>query len=84
MKKVAPFSGQQLESIAQVLADTGTDQGEQRGFVNLLIGLFGVIRNPLAHNAKIEWEMNEQDALDVLTTASLIHRKLNKAHRFRK
>ena len=63
---------------------TETDQGEQRGFVNLLIGLFGVIRNPLAHNAKIEWEMNEQDALDVLTTASLIHRKLDKAHRFRK
>jgi uncharacterized protein (TIGR02391 family) len=62
---------------------TETDQGEQRGFVNLLIGLFGVIRNPLAHNAKIEWEMNEQDALDVLTTASLIHRKLDKAHRFR-
>jgi len=60
---------------------TETDKGEQRGFVNLLIGLFGVIRNPLAHNAKIEWEMNEQDALDILTTTSLIHRKLDKAHR---
>jgi uncharacterized protein (TIGR02391 family) len=63
---------------------TETDKGEQRGFVNLLIGLFGVIRNPLAHNAKIEWEMSEQDALDVLTMASLIHRKLDKAYRFRK
>ena len=63
---------------------TDTDKGEQRGFVNLLIGLFGVIRNPLAHNAKVEWEMNEQDALDILTTASLIHRKLDKGHRFRK
>jgi uncharacterized protein (TIGR02391 family) len=63
---------------------TETDKGEQRGFANLLIGLFGVIRNPLAHNAKIEWEMSEQDALDVLTMASLIHRKLDKAYRFRK
>ena len=63
---------------------TETDKGEQRGFVNLLTGLFGVIRNPLAHNAKIEWEMSEPDALDVLTMASLIHRKLDKAYRFRK
>lgn len=63
---------------------TETDKGEQRGFVNLLIGLFGVIRNPLAHNAKIEWEMSENDALDILTMASLVHRKLDRASKFRK
>ena len=60
---------------------TETDEGEQRGFVNLLIGLFGTIRNPLAHNPKVEWDMSEQDALDILTTASLIHRKLDQAYR---
>ena len=58
-----------------------TEKGEQRGFANLLIGLFGTIRNPVAHNPKIEWEMSEQDALDILTMASLIHRKLDRAHR---
>lgn len=62
---------------------TDTDKGEQRGFVNLLIGLFGTIRNPLAHNPRLEWEMSEQDALDILTMASLIHRKLEKTHRYR-
>lgn len=36
-----------------------TDRGEQRGFTNLLIGLFGTIRNPLAHNPKVEWPMEE-------------------------
>lgn len=56
-----------------------TDEGEQKGFVNLLKGLFGMVRNPLAHHAKIEWEMPEQDALDILTTLSLVHRKLDKA-----
>jgi uncharacterized protein (TIGR02391 family) len=61
---------------------TETDKGEQRGFANLLIGLFGTIRNPAAHNPKIEWPMAEQDALDILTTASLIHRKLDNAHRY--
>jgi uncharacterized protein (TIGR02391 family) len=60
---------------------TETDKGEQRGFSNLLIGLFGTIRNPLAHNPKVEWDMTEQDALDILTMASLIHRKLDKATR---
>lgn len=60
---------------------TETDQGEQRGFMNLLIGLFGTIRNPAAHNPKIEWPMSEQDALDILTMASLIHRKLDRATR---
>ncbi len=58
-----------------------TDRGEQRGFVSLLVGLFGCVRNPLAHHAKVEWSMSEQDALDILTLASLVHRKLDKARR---
>ena len=61
--------------------DTETLEGEQRGFVSLLIGLYGTIRNPLAHSPKIEWDMSEQDALDILTTLSLIHRKLDHARR---
>jgi uncharacterized protein (TIGR02391 family) len=60
---------------------TETDKGEQRGFTNLLIGLFGTIRNPLAHNPKVEWDMSEQDALDILTMASLVHRKLDQVYR---
>lgn len=58
---------------------TETDKGEQRGFISLLIGVFGTVRNPLAHNAKVEWQMMEQDALDILTLISLIHRKLDRA-----
>ncbi len=56
-----------------------TEKGEQRGFANLLKGLFGTIRNPLAHNPKIEWDMTEQDTMDILTMLSLVHRKLDKA-----
>ncbi|MGD9127518.1 MAG: TIGR02391 family protein [Planctomycetia bacterium] len=63
--------------------DTDTLRGEQRGFVSLLNGLYGTIRNPLAHNAKIEWDMNEQDAIDILTMISFFHRKLDKAYRYR-
>jgi uncharacterized protein (TIGR02391 family) len=60
---------------------TDTDRGEQRGFTNLLIGLFGTIRNPLAHNPRSEWQMEEADALDILTLASLVHRKLDKTRK---
>lgn len=62
---------------------TETERGEQRGFVNLVVGLFGTVRNPLAHNPKVEWPMSEQDALDILTLASLVHRKLDSAKRSR-
>jgi uncharacterized protein (TIGR02391 family) len=59
---------------------TETQRGEQNGFLNLLKGLYGTIRNPLAHDPKVEWDMSELDALDILTTISLVHRKLDQAY----
>lgn len=56
---------------------TETQQGEQRGFVSLLTGMYGMIRNPIAHEPRIEWNMSEQDALDIMTTISYVHRKLD-------
>jgi len=52
---------------------------EQKGFLNLLIGIFGTFRNPTAHAVKIYWPINEEDALDILSIISYIHRKLDKA-----
>jgi uncharacterized protein (TIGR02391 family) len=62
--------------------DTETLRGEQRGFINMLIGLYGMIRNPTAHEPKIEWPMEEIDALDILTIISFVHRKLDKAYKY--
>lgn len=58
---------------------TESEQGEQRGFMNLLKGLFGTFRNPVAHAPKVSWEITEQDALDILSMVSLAHRRLDKA-----
>lgn len=55
---------------------TETKESEHKGFANLIKGLFGMFRNTTAHAPKITWEINEQDALDILSTISLIHRKL--------
>lgn len=58
---------------------TETEQSEQKGFMNLLIGLFGTFRNPTAHEARIYWPIDQQDALDILSLISLLHRKLDKS-----
>jgi len=61
--------------------NTETDINEQKGFTNILIGLFGSVRNPTAHTPKIKWPMTEHDALDILSTLSFVHRKLDKARK---
>jgi uncharacterized protein (TIGR02391 family) len=67
----------------QVLSGPRTDSeiSEQNGLLNLVKGLFGTFRNPAAHAPKISWNMTEPDALDLLTMASFIHRRLDNAAR---
>lgn len=58
---------------------TESEQSEQKGFANLLKGLFGTFRNTTAHAPKITWSIQEQDALDILSMVSLVHRRLDDA-----
>ena len=58
---------------------TETERSEQKGIANLLVGLFGAVRNPIAHAPKVNWPMPEQDALDVFALVSYVHRKLDGA-----
>jgi len=60
---------------------TETEISEQKGVANLLVGLFGAIRNPTAHAPKVTWAMPEQDAVDVFALLSFIHRKLDNSTR---
>ena len=59
---------------------TKSEKGEQKGFANLLRGTFGMFRNPSAHEARIHWAVAKEDAEDLLSLLSLIHRRLDKAH----
>lgn len=56
---------------------TDSEKGEQRGFANLLRGAFGMFRNPTAHEARVRWEMKKEDAEDLLSLVSLVHRRLD-------
>lgn len=59
--------------------ESETEKSEQKGFMNLIKGVYGAFRNPIGHEVKIKWEMKEEDALDALSLISLIHRKLDTA-----
>jgi len=58
---------------------TETEKSEQKGFAHLLKGIFGTFRNTTAHAPKIKWEISENDAIDLLTFISYVHRRLDAA-----
>lgn len=60
---------------------TESEESEHSGLMNLMKGFFGAFRNPTAHAPKVSWKLTEQDALDMLTLASLLHRRLDSAVR---
>jgi len=59
---------------------TESEKSEQKGFANLLRGTFGMFRNTTAHEARINWPMSKDDAEDLLSLVSLLHRRLDAAH----
>lgn len=60
---------------------TDQQKDEQKGFEAILEGICKMFRNPEAHCPKIEWPMEEQDALEILSLISYCHRRLDKAKR---
>jgi len=59
---------------------TESEKSEQKGFANLLRGTFGMFRNTTAHEARINWPMTKDDAEDLFSLVSLVHRRLDAAH----
>ena len=59
--------------------ETDSDKSEQRGFLYLVKGTFSMFRNPVAHEPRIQRIVGKADAKDLLSLASLIHRRLDKA-----
>lgn len=58
---------------------TDWERSEQTGIATLLKGLFSTFRNPTAHAPKVLWAVSRRDALDMLTLASMLHRRLDDA-----
>jgi uncharacterized protein (TIGR02391 family) len=58
---------------------TDWERSEQTSIATLLKGLFSTSRNPTAHAPKVLWAVSRKDALDMLTLASVLHRRLDDA-----
>lgn len=76
---VDPAFGIKNPILAINTLQTETEQSEQKGFASLLKGMFGTFRNVTAHAPKISWPIDEQDALDLLSLVSYLHRRLDGA-----
>ncbi len=56
-----------------------SERSERRGFQDLLVGIFGTFRNPIAHAPRGAWPISEEDTLDLLSFLSYVHRRLDRA-----
>lgn len=73
------FTADPTPHLALNTLTTESERSEQKGFMNLLKGLFGTFRNPTAHHPRISWPISEADALDILSLVSLVYRRLDAA-----
>jgi hypothetical protein len=60
-------------------AGTEWESSEQTGLAALLKGPLGMFRNPTAHAPRVLYATSRKDALDMLTLASILHRRLDTA-----
>ncbi|MFI7351849.1 TIGR02391 family protein [Streptomyces sp. NPDC049936] len=59
---------------------TGPELDEQKGLANLVKGLFSMYRNPAAHEPRLHRTVTDEELLELLTTLSMVHRRLDGAH----
>jgi uncharacterized protein (TIGR02391 family) len=70
----------ELPLLAINLLKTDSERSEQRGFANLVKGMFGMFRNTTAHAPKISWAIDKDDAEEVFTLLSLVHKRIDAAN----
>lgn len=56
---------------------TSSEQNQQNGLKEMLCGVIHMVRNVTAHELRIRWDINEKDAVDILTQISYLHKWLD-------
>lgn len=59
--------------------ETQTEKSEQRGWANMMKGIFEAFRNPTAHEPRITWTIDEKEAIEILSFLSVLHRRVETA-----
>ena len=56
---------------------TSSEQNQQNGLKEMLCGIIHMVRNVTAHELRIRWDINEKDAVDIMTQISYLHKLLD-------
>ncbi len=59
---------------------TSSEQNVQRGFKHSLISLISMYRNPMSHELRIKWKLDDTEALVVLLQISQCHKRIDSRH----
>jgi uncharacterized protein (TIGR02391 family) len=70
--------GDQSPMLALNALQTDTERSRHRGLVEGLKAIISAARNPAAHEPKVLAQLNEADAIDLLTQMSYLHRQLDR------
>ncbi|MEU7353912.1 TIGR02391 family protein [Streptomyces albidoflavus] len=76
---VLAFGSTGTPRVAINTGTTTTERDEQKGFANLLKGLGSMYRNPTAHDPRLHRPVTDDELLELLTTLSMVHRRLDHA-----
>lgn len=57
--------------------ETSSEKNQQNGLKELLCGVIHMVRNVTAHELRVRWDVNEKDAVDILTEISYLHKLLD-------
>jgi uncharacterized protein (TIGR02391 family) len=73
------FTLKRMPPLAFNSLQTQSERSAHSGYAHFVRGVVGAFRNPTAHKPKIEFPLTEEDALDMLATISMVHRRLDQA-----
>lgn len=59
---------------------TESEKNQHRGLKEMLLGIHYSVRNVTAHELKIKWIINEEDATIMLSIISALHKQLDRCH----
>ncbi|MFW6270042.1 MAG: TIGR02391 family protein [Bacillota bacterium] len=83
--KLSTYFGDDFKStpidICKLLSGETTFKEEVDFEKELLESIFHLVRNPAAHTLKINWQIDETKALDILTLISFAHKYLDKCNK---
>lgn len=56
---------------------SSSERNQQNGLKEMICGVIHMVRNVTAHELRIHWDVNENDAIDILTQISYLHKLLD-------